>query len=149
MSLFSDLLSQIWIVCMLAVVALSLWRGGWAERTIAIGMVVDSVAARLLENRRDWHAPQWADLAIDLTYLAVMLGVAIKSSRRWPLWAAAFQVIDVAIYLAFIADHHASAWAAYTAIAFWSYLILVAIVVGVLTRPRHGPAVVRGKGQVS
>jgi len=81
--------------------------------------------------------------------LAVMLWVALKSHRRWPLWAAGFQVIDVAIYLAFIADRHVGAWAAYTAIAFWSYLILVAIVVGVLTRQQHGPAPIRGEGQAS
>jgi hypothetical protein len=127
----------IWNSSMLIVAALAAWRGGWEERTIAFGMVVDAVVSAVFENQRDWNAPQWADLAVDLVYLAVMVWVALKSNRLWPLWAAAFQVIDVVVYLAFVADVRVGAWASYTAIVIWSYLILIVIVVGTLTRRSH------------
>lgn len=125
----------IWDISMISVAVLAAWRGGWAERTVAFGMVIDSVVALLLQNH-DWKAPQWADLGVDTVYLIVMLWVAFKSNRRWPLWTAGFQIIDVAIYLAFMVDGHIDAWATYTAITIWSYLILIAIVVGILTPPR-------------
>lgn len=124
----------IWNISMVSVALLAAWRGGWAERTIAFGMVIDSLATDVFQNTRDWHAPQWADLAIDFVYLIVMVWVALKSNRMWPLWAAAFQLIDVAIYLAFVADRRVGALAPYTAIVIWSYLILIVVVVGTLTR---------------
>jgi hypothetical protein len=135
MFLFQTLPQQIWTACMLAVAAVALWRGGWAERTVALGMIADSIASGIMQNRTNWASPQWADLTIDIVYLAVMLWVALKSDRLWPLWAAAFQLIDVAIYFAFIVDARIGALAPYWAIEIWSYLILIVIVVGALTRP--------------
>lgn len=126
----------IWNASMLLVAALAAWRGKWAERTIAFGMVIDSVATNVLQNTHDWKAPQWADLAVDTAYLIVMLWVALKSDRLWPLWAAAFQLIDVAVYVAFVADMRVGALAPFLAIEIWSYLILIVVAVGTLTRPR-------------
>ena len=125
----------IWYISSFSVAALAAWRGRWEERTIAFGMVIDSVASPMLQNH-DWKATQWADLGLDVVYLMVMVWVALRSNRRWPLWATGFQIIDVAIYLAFMADVRVGAWASYTAIAIWGYLILIVIVVGTLGRPR-------------
>ncbi len=126
----------IWNGSMFGVAGLTAWRGKWEERTIAFGMVVDSLATNVFQNTQDWTAPQWADLAIDTGYLVLMVWVALKSNRIWPLFAAAFQVIDVAIYLAFVADKRVGALAPFAAIVIWSYLILIVIVVGTLTRPK-------------
>ena len=126
----------IWNGSMIGVAGLAVWRGRWEERTIALGMVVDSLAASIFQNTQDWTAPQWADLTIDVAYLILMVWVALTSRRVWPLFAAAFQLIDVAVYLAFIADRRVGAFAPYYAIVVWSYLILIVIVVGTLTRPR-------------
>ncbi len=129
----------IWYIAAFSVAALAAWRGGWAERTVAFGMLIDSIVSPLIQNH-DWKAPQWADLGLDTVYLIVMLWVALKSDRRWPLWTAGFQIIDVAIYFAFLVDGRVGAWATYTAIAIWSYLILIVIAVGTLTRRRPGMA---------
>jgi hypothetical protein len=126
----------IWNGSMFAVAGLAAWRGKWEERTIAFGMVIDSLATNVFQNTRDWHAPQWADLAIDGAYLIVMVWVALKSNRLWPLWAAAFQLIDVAIYLAFIADGRVGALAPFAAIEIWSYLILIVVTIGTWQRWR-------------
>ncbi len=126
----------IWNGSMIGVAGLAIWRGRWEERTIALGMVVDSLAASMFQNTQDWSAPQWADLTIDLAYLILMVWVVLKSRRVWPLFAAAFQLIDVAIYLAFIADGRVGALAPYYAIAIWSYLILIVIAIGTLAQPK-------------
>jgi len=138
----------IWYSCSFAVAVLAAWRGRWEERTIAFGMVIDSVVSRLIQSH-DWTAPQWADLGLDLVYLIVIVWVALKSKRQWPLWVAGFQVIDVAIYLAFMADVRVGAWASYTAIAIWGYLILIVIVVGTLSRPPPGLAAAPTKRSVA
>ena len=130
MFLVHTLPQQIWTAAMLAVAAYALWRGGWAERTLAFGMVVDSFASGILQNKRDWAAPQWADLGIDIVYLIVMVWVALKSDRMWLLWAAGFQLVSVVIYFARIADMQVGAFAPYMATVIWSYLILVVITVG-------------------
>ena len=126
----------IWNGSMIGVAGLAIWRGRWEERTIALGMVVDSLAASMFQNTQDWSAPQWADLTIDLAYLILMVWVALKSRRVWPLFAPAFPLIDVAIYLAFIADGRVGALAPYYAIAIWSYLILIVIAIGTLAQPK-------------
>jgi hypothetical protein len=116
---------------MLSTVAVAFWRGGWTERLASIGMVVDSIASALLQNTHDWSQTQWADLAVDAAYLVLLVGLALKSNRYWPLWAAAFQFLSVMIYLGRMADRRVGAAAPYWAVVIWSYLILIAIAVGV------------------
>lgn len=141
MFLIHTLPQQIWTASMLGVAAFAWWRGGWPERTVAFGMVVDSIASGILQNTRDWGTPQWADLAIDIVYLVVMVWVALKSDRMWPLWAAGFQLVSVVIYFARIADMDVGPLAPYRATVIWSYLILVVIVAGTWL---HGRARARG-----
>jgi hypothetical protein len=125
---------------MLGVLALALWRGGWPERLASGGMVVDSIASALVQNTHDWSQTQWADLAVDVVYLGVLLWLALRSNRFWPMWAAAFQVLSVVIYVARMADRTVGARAPYNAVVILSYLILVAIAVGTFGVWRRGRA---------
>jgi hypothetical protein len=128
--LFHSLQQQIWTISMLAVCAFTYWRGGWPERVASTAMVVGSLASGLVENRSDWGATQWGDLVIDVAYLGLMLWLALRSDRYWPLWAAAFQLLSVVIYLARMADRRIGAHAPLSATVIWSYLILVTITIG-------------------
>ncbi len=133
----------VWDVYMLSVVGLSLWRGGWAERTVGLGMIADSVGSAMLQNHHDWAAPQWGDLGVDVVYLAVLLGVALRSDRLWTLFPAAFQMIAVIIYAAKAIDARPGPRAPYVGVEIWSYLILTAVAVGVWQhrRPPGPPAI--------
>ncbi len=133
----------IWDIYMLSAAGLTVWRGGWAERTAAFGMIVDSVASALLQNTHDWAAPQWGDFAVDVVFLIVLLGVALKSRRYWPLFAAAFQLISVVIYGARLADPRVGALAPYRAVVIWSYLLVAAVIVGTFLRRRTTPVATR------
>ena len=121
----------IWDVYMLSVVGLSLWRGGWAERVVAIGMIADSVGSAMLQNHHDWAGPQWGDLVVDLVYLALLVWVALRSGRLWTLFPAAFQLIAVVIYVAKAADARPGPRAPFVGVEIWGYLILTAVAVGV------------------
>lgn len=130
----------IWTACMFAVAGFAQWRGGWAERTIAWAMVLDSYGAIVLQNTHNWAAVQWSDLWMDSLYLALMLWVALKSNRLWTLWAAAFQLVDVCIYLAHSANLRVGGRAPNAAILIYSYLILIVIAVGTWQHRHDRPA---------
>ncbi len=115
---------------MLSVSAFALWRGGWPERTIAVLNVLASLASGVLQNRGDWISPQWADLIVDVTFLLVLLWLALRSDRYWPMWAAAFQLLGVVTYVARMADYRVGALAPFTAGVIWSYLVLGSLAVG-------------------
>lgn len=133
---FRTLTQATWDVSMLSVAGLSVWRGGWAERTVAFATIVGSIATAAVQNTRDASAPQWGDLAVDCICLIVFVGVALRSRRLWPLFAAAFQLIAVIIYVARLADVHVGARSPFAAGVIWSYLILVAVLVGVFVNGR-------------
>ena len=131
----------IWDVYMLSVVGLSLWRGQWAERIVAFGMIADSVGSAIFQNRHDWAQPQWGVFTVDVLYLVVVVVVALRSGRWWPLWAAAFQLLIVTTTFAKLVDPRVGARAHFTAGEFWSYLILLAVAFGCVTgSSRHMPA---------
>ncbi len=133
---------QIWTASMLAVAGLSVWRGGWAERTIAFTTIVGSLATAVFQDTRNQSATQWGDMAVDCACLVIFVGVALRSRRLWPLFVAAFQLIAVVIYAARLADIRVGARSPFTAGVIWSYLILVAVLVGVFlnNRDRRGPS---------
>ncbi len=128
--LFRTAPQAIWDVYMLAVCGFALWKGGRPERIVALASVVASIATALLQNRRDWISPQWGDLAVDCTFLAVLLWLALRSNRHWPMWAAAFQLLGVVIYVARLADVRVGALAPFLAGEIWSYLVLASLAVG-------------------
>ena len=123
-------LQVVWDLSMVLTAVLSVWRGRWPERTVAFGMIVSSIATAALQNTHDWSAPQWADLGDDVLYLLLLLWVALRSDRRWPLFAAAFQLVLVCVYGAELADVRIGARAPFLAGAIWSFLILIAVLVG-------------------
>jgi hypothetical protein len=137
---------DIWDICMFAAVAIAFWRGGWPERLAALGMVADSIASALLQNTHDWSRTQWGDLTVDGAYLAMLVWLALKTNRYWPMWAAAFQLLSVLIYLARMADRRVGALAPYAAVEIWSYLILIAIAVGSFGHWQTRRAEVRSAG---
>ncbi len=125
---------------MFSVAALTIWRGGWPERTVAFGTIVGSLAMALFQNTKDWSAPQWGDLAVDSVFLLLVIWVALRSRKVWPMFAAAFQLVAVVNYVARLADARVGVLAPFTAGVIWSYLILLAVVVGVWLNRRAAPA---------
>jgi len=137
MILFHTLEQQIWTIAMLLVSGFAWWRGGWPERTVAVANVAASLLNGLAQNHHDWVDPQWGDLIIDLLFLGLLVWLALKSDRHWPMWAAAFQLLGVITHIAMLADRRIGGWAYVTGGIIWSYLILGTLGVGawLLRRP--------------
>jgi len=114
----------------------ALAKGGSEERIAAVYFGLAALAAPWLLDRR-WAGTQWAMFAVDLGYLGLLMVFALRSSRWWPIPAAAFQLLAVVTHLATLVDHTVRAWAYVTAGVIWTYLGLAAIVIGANNRWRE------------
>lgn len=113
--------------CLFAVV-----KGDREEQIAAVYFALAALAAPFILDRR-WGGTQWAMFGVDLGYLLLMLTFAFRTSRWWPIPAAAFQLLAVLTHIASLVDHQLRAWAYVTAGVIWTYLGLAAIVLGAYT----------------
>ena len=120
----------------MAVCAIAVWRGRDLER-LAAGAELATWALTLLVFKSRSESTQWAVLAIDVALFAVLLWIALRSTRYWPLLAAGFQLLALLTHFAHAVDALVSGWAYLTAILIWNYLTLVAIGYGAVTAPRR------------
>lgn len=120
----------------MAVCAIAVWRGRDLER-LAAGAELATWALTLLVFKSRSESTQWAVLAIDVALFAVLLWIALRSTRYWPLLAAGFQLLALLTHFAHAVDALVSGWAYLTAILIWNYLTLFAIGYGAVTAPRR------------
>lgn len=120
----------------MAVCAIAVWRGRDLER-LAAGAELATWALTLLVFKSRSESTQWAVLAIDVALFAVLLWIALRSTRYWPLLAAGFQLLALITHFAHAVDALISGWAYLTAILIWNYLTLFAIGYGAITAPRR------------
>lgn len=118
------------------VAAAALWKGGWSERLAAAGFLAAWLVTPLL-RRGGWEGPAWTGFGVDAAFLALLLFVAMRSRRYWPLFAAAFELLSVLTHVARLIDPGVRAWAYATADAIWTYLLLTALSVGTFNRWRE------------
>lgn len=111
-----------------------LWRGQWPERVAAIAMIVAWMASALLFNGTQLWGPQTGVMLVDSLLLAVLLVIALRSDRWWPMWACGFHGMNVLLHLTVMLD--AAIWgrAYYVASAIFSYLTMLALFIGALGR---------------
>lgn len=122
---------------MTGVSAFALWRGGWPERTVALGNLAAWAASTVAFDQLSPTTDPWALLAVDLCFLALLLYVALTSDRYWPLFAAAFHLLGVVVHIAILVDHVIRALAYMHGLAIWSYLVLIALAVGAAAQNRR------------
>jgi hypothetical protein len=109
---------------------------------IGVVNVIANLAWDLVQDRHGMN-PQWGGLTVDSLFLAILLWLALTTDRRWLLFAAAFQVLSVVIYVARLIDPRVGALAPYQAVVIWSYLILASLAVGTWTHWRGRRALLR------
>jgi hypothetical protein len=106
------------------------WKGGRDEQFAAGGMLLGWLATLVLRDPR-WLGIQWGALGADIFFLAVLLAIALRTERYWPLAAAAFQLLAVVTHVARMVDHGLNGWTYATAGIIWTQLVLLALGVGV------------------
>jgi hypothetical protein len=106
------------------------WKGGREEQFAAGGLLL-SWAMTIALRDRNWVGTQWSAFAADTVLLLLLTGIALRTKRYWPLFAAAFQFLCVLTHVARTIDPGVRAWAYATGQVIWSQLVFVAVGVGV------------------
>jgi hypothetical protein len=120
----------------MAVCALAVWRGRDDERLASAGFLAGWAMTLVVFKARS-EETQWAVLTIDMGLLGLILWIALRSPRFWPLLVAALQALAVGAPLARALDTGVSGWAYLTASLAFQYFALLAIGYGAASAPRR------------
>ena len=106
------------------------WKwGGLDEKWASSAFILAALASNLANASRYGHT-ETGILIVDLALLAGLLLIALRSDRFWPMWAAAFQMVAVTVHIASLTENGKFAWAYAVGLIFWSYPVLIALMVG-------------------
>jgi hypothetical protein len=122
--------SQFIFTAALAVAAGSAaWFGGRDERWAAFALVSAAVLTPILVQR-NYAGPEFGLVLVDGLLFAALLGIAMGSRAFWPLWAAGFQLVALAVHLASMIAPHMLPAAYATTLGLWAYPVLASLLVG-------------------
>lgn len=84
----------------------AIWKGGRPEQWAGAGLLVAAAATLLVHLPRTAHFRdiETEVLLVDLALLALLVGLALKANRYWPLWVSAIHASAVAVHLAKLAN---------------------------------------------
>ncbi len=129
------------LAALLITAGVALWRGGWPERLAGVAMILAWFATCFVYNIHQKFGPQTAVFLVDLALMLVLLFIALRSNRWWPMWACGFHGLSLILMLATLADpkipNHATLNAGG---GVFSYLAMAALFFGALPRRRPSPA---------
>lgn len=135
--------ASVFIPILFAVCAYAWWRGGQDERIVALTCLAGTAATLLVISplRQRYASVEGGLLVVDLAVLAGFIAVALRSKRFWPLWVAGLQLTTSIGHVLKGIDQDLLPRAYGAALQFWSYPILIILVVGTYRRhTRQHPA---------
>lgn len=133
-----------WAILLVAF-AYALWRGRSDERIAASVCVLATIATRFAISplTERYTGIEVGLLMIDGAVLAAFIAIALRSKRFWPLWIAGLQLTSSLSHLMKVVEVDLLPRAYAAAAVFWSYPILLIIIVGTWRTHRrslYGPA---------
>lgn len=110
----------------------ALWRGRGDEKMAAGVALLATIVTQFVipPQTLRYSGLQFSLVAIDIAVLATFVAIALRSERFWPLWVAGLQLTNSMSHLmkGIETDLLPRAYAA--AAVFWSYPILLIILIG-------------------
>lgn len=132
---FGYLYQWVSLASLLITAGVAFWRGGWPERAAAAAMILAWFASSLLYKSQLWFGPQTAVFVVDACLLLVLLVIALRSDRWWPMWACGFHGLSLILTLALLLDTKISNRAGYLAGGgLFSSLAMTALLLGSIRR---------------
>ncbi len=111
-------------------------RGRKDEKLAAGAMFTATIASPVALSSGYTH-PESGILIVDLALLAILVVLALRSDRFWPLWATGFHMVGTSIHLATFADSGIWPPAYAAAEGFWAWPVLTALLVGTWLEARY------------
>lgn len=120
-----------WTILLLTC-AYALWRGRKDEKFAAIVCVAATIASVSMSSplNERYVGIEIGDLIVDCAVLAAFVFVALRSDRFWPLWIAGLQLTMSISHLLKAIEPDLLPLAYAAAQRFWSYPILLIIILG-------------------
>ena len=121
-----------WFALAFALVACgyAIWKGGRPEKIGGVAMLLAWIIQPFAVDTKAWLNPQYAAFATDVPLLAVLVWLALRGDRWWPMWASVFQFLGMLMAVIIVADPRVRPVAYAAAMVMWSYLTVIALVVG-------------------
>lgn len=136
LSLVDTLHQLVAMLVTLAVCGIALVAGGSEERWTGIVIFLATLATPIAQNTLEGPLLLATRIGIDVLLLAFLVTLALRSSRHWPLWAAGFHMVSLLAYVAWGFDRSVVPQALTIALNLIAYLVLLALLLGVLGRRR-------------
>jgi len=127
-----------WFAVALTCIA-AVWRGERPERLGAALIAIAWALTDLVEQRNNWLEPQYGILTVDIATFIGLAAIAFAYRRAWAICAASFQAVAVLTHLAFLLDPAVLYRAYYMANFSIGFLLLGAIIGGVLMESGRSP----------
>lgn len=126
-----------WTAALAGACLLALVRGGRDEHRVATLLLCANLATVVVARGPTWTWQAHALALVDVALLGCLLLVGLKSNRWWPMTAIAFMGNSVVMLLALLVYPGLRNSAFWTASGVWSYLVLLALIVGTLLEGRR------------
>ena len=130
----------VFIPLLLLTCGFALWRGRGDEKLAALACLAATIATRFVISPLAvrYSSIEVGLLAIDLGMLFVFTYIALRTERFWPLWVAGLQLTNSMAHLLKAVEVQLIPKAYAAAAIFWSYPILIIILIGTWrTSRRH------------
>lgn len=105
-------------------------RGGPPERWGAVSFFATAVLSNLVAfaSQRHFMTPDLGLMAVDLSYFAAAVVLALRAQRYWPMWVAALQLDTMLTHLLKFSSFAAPF--SY-AVALWLWALPIPVMIGV------------------
>lgn len=112
-------------VLMWAVFAYALRKGSWEERFAAGGIIVDAYLSALVRSpgATAFKHVEISIIFVDGALLAILLFIALRSEKFWPLWLTAMHALAILAHMSPFVPHMLP-WGYWRAVAVWSWQML-------------------------
>ena len=117
----------------------ALWRGHKYERIAAMVFIAATILSIIGQSLLPVYYAEieTSDLIIDSAVLLTLIAIALLSDRFWPLWAAGLQLVDSTSHVMKAVDADLIPQVYGAAERFWSYPILIVLLVGAWRQHRR------------
>lgn len=119
----------IYLTLLIAFVLLSVMKGDYEERRVAIALLFASVAslAAVIIEQRYFEGINITMFFVDVIFLLYLFSISLYSEKYWPLWVSSLQILNATIHLVIllIPDTLPRAYAVSQGI--WSYFQMLIV----------------------
>jgi hypothetical protein len=119
--------------------AYAVLRGGGPERAGAAIIVVGSICSTFLFSAHEsrYRGVESGVFLVDVAVSVAFVVLALRANRYWPLWMTALQLIGTAEHAVKMVDSHVVRLVYAFVLAFWTYPMLLLLVLGTWRHQRR------------